>query len=150
MNLLHVSAILIAFYTNKKEVVMSIVSSATIHIKNLRLRTFIGIKEEEINNKQDVVIQVKIKYDCHQASESDNVADALNYRTITKKIIEYVENNNFALLERMVKEVLLIAIEHPWVQWAEVEIAKPFALRYADSVSLSMQYQRPCSNEGSL
>lgn len=116
-------------------------ASATIHIKNLRLRTFIGIKEEEINNKQDVIIQVKIKYDCHRASLSDNVDDALNYRTITKKIIDYVENHNFALLERLVKEVLLIASEHPWIQWAEVEIEKPFALRYADSVSLSMQYQ---------
>lgn len=29
---------------------------AIIRIKNLRLRTFIGIKEEEIANRQDIVI----------------------------------------------------------------------------------------------
>lgn len=121
----------------------STVSHATIHIKNLRLRTFIGIKAEEIQNKQDVIIQVKIKYNAFNASQSDNVDDALNYRTITKKIIEHVENNNFSLLERMVKEILSIVSEHNQVQWAQVEIEKPFALRYADSVSLSMQYQHP-------
>ena len=32
--------------------------AAIIRIKNLRLRTFIGIKEEEINNRQDIVINV--------------------------------------------------------------------------------------------
>ncbi|PJG84648.1 dihydroneopterin triphosphate 2'-epimerase [Conservatibacter flavescens] len=117
-------------------------SIATIQIKNLRLRTFIGIKEEEIKNKQDVIIQVRIKYNAHKAAISDNVDDALNYRTITKHIIEHVENNRFALLERMVKEVLAIVSTHTWVDWAEVEIAKPFALRYADSVALSMEYTR--------
>ena len=35
---------------------------AIIRIKNLRLRTFIGIKEEEINNRQDIVINVAIHY----------------------------------------------------------------------------------------
>lgn len=36
--------------------------AAIIRIKNLRLRTFIGIKEEEINNRQDIVINVTIHY----------------------------------------------------------------------------------------
>ena len=40
---------------------------ATIRIKNLRLRTYIGIKEEEIKNKQDVVINVMIQYDAAKA-----------------------------------------------------------------------------------
>ncbi|AWX13087.1 dihydroneopterin triphosphate 2'-epimerase [Mergibacter septicus] len=121
---------------------MPILQPAVIRIENLRLRTFIGIKEEEIQNKQDVVIQVKIGYNSSQAGNSDNVDDALNYRTITKKIIQHVENNQFALLERMVKEVLEIASEHSSVEWAEVEIAKPYALRYADAVSLTLSYKK--------
>lgn len=121
---------------------MPIIQPAVIRIENLRLRTFIGIKEEEIQNKQDVIIQIKIGYNSNLAGNSDDVNDALNYRTITKKIIQHVENNQFSLLERMVKEVLEITSEHPAVEWSEVEIAKPYALRYADTVSLSLRYQK--------
>lgn len=115
---------------------------AIIRIKNLRLRTFIGIKEEEIKNKQDVVINVVIHYPAEQARKSENIADALNYRTITKRIIAHVEDNRFALLEKLTQDVLNIACEHYWVTYAEVEVDKLYALRYADSVSMTMRYRK--------
>ncbi len=111
---------------------------ATIRIKNLRLRTFIGIKEDEIKNKQDVVVNVKIHYSAENATSSDNMDDALNYRTITKKVINLVENNRFSLLEKLTSDILEIASEHHWVTFAEVEVDKPHALRFADSVSLCL------------
>ena len=115
---------------------------AIIRIKNLRLRTFIGIKEEEIKNKQDVVINVVIHYPAEQARKSENIADALNYRTITKRIIAHVEEHRFALLEKLTQDVLDIACEHHWVTYAEVEVDKLYALRYADSVSMTMRYRK--------
>ena len=115
---------------------------AIIRIKHLRLRTFIGIKEEEINNKQDVVINVVIHYPAEQARRSENIADALNYRTITKRIIAHVEEHRFALLEKLTQDVLDIACEHHWVTYAEVEVDKLYALRYADSVSMTMRYRK--------
>jgi D-erythro-7,8-dihydroneopterin triphosphate epimerase len=111
---------------------------AKISIKNLRLRTFIGIKEDEIKNKQDVVININIYYPADSASDSDDVDDVLNYRTITKRIIALVEENRFHLLEKLTADILDIASEHPWVRYATVEVDKPHALRFADSVSLSM------------
>lgn len=117
-------------------------NNAVIRIKNLRLRTFIGIKDEEINNKQDVIINAKIEYSASQAADSDDMANALNYRTITKEIISLVENNRFSLLEKLTADVLAIASAHPSVQFAEVEIDKPYALRFADSVSLSLSVQK--------
>ncbi|MDF2178823.1 dihydroneopterin triphosphate 2'-epimerase [Aliiglaciecola sp. CAU 1673] len=111
---------------------------ATIRVKNLRLRTYIGIKQEEIDNKQDVVINVTIRYLAEQATNSDEMQDALNYRTITKRIIQLVENNRFSLLEKLTSDVLAIASEHPWVIFAEAEVDKPHALRFADSVSLCL------------
>ncbi|WP_341501580.1 dihydroneopterin triphosphate 2'-epimerase [Gallaecimonas sp. GXIMD4217] len=111
---------------------------AQIHIKSLRLRTHIGIKDEEIQNRQDVVINIRIRYRADQASGSDDMTDALNYRTITKQVIEHVESNRFFLLEKLTSDVLAIAAEHPWVRYAEVEIDKPHALRFADSVSLTL------------
>lgn len=115
---------------------------AIIRIKNLRLRTFIGINEDEVNNKQDVIINIKIHYPADNARQSDNMDDALNYRTITKKIIKLVENNRFSLLENMTDQVLSIVSEHPWVEYAQVEIDKPHALRFADSVSLEVCYTK--------
>ena len=70
-------------------------SDAIIRIKNLRLRTFIGIKEEEIANRQDVVINIEIRYPADQARNSEDINDALNYRTITKNIISHIEGNRF-------------------------------------------------------
>ncbi|MFC3396218.1 dihydroneopterin triphosphate 2'-epimerase [Brenneria rubrifaciens] len=117
-------------------------TDAIIRIKNLRLRTFIGIKEEEINNKQDVVINVVVHYPAARSRNSENIDDALNYRTITKNIIRHVEENRFALLEKLTQDVLNIASDHDWITYAEVEVDKLFALRYADSVSMTMCYYK--------
>ncbi|MFZ1874557.1 MAG: dihydroneopterin triphosphate 2'-epimerase [Chania sp.] len=114
---------------------------AIIRIKNLRLRTFIGIKEEEINNRQDILINVTIHYPADKARNSEDIDDALNYRTITKAIIHHIEGNRFALLEKLTQDVLDIVKQHPWVTYAEVEIDKLLALRYADSVSMTMSYR---------
>ncbi len=115
---------------------------AIIRIKNLRLRTFIGIKEEEVTNRQDIIINVIIHYPADKARASEDINDALNYRTITKSIIHHVESNRFSLLENLSQDVLNIDREHHWVSYAEVEIDKLHALRYADSVSMTMSWRR--------
>jgi D-erythro-7,8-dihydroneopterin triphosphate epimerase len=115
---------------------------ATIKIKNLRLRTFIGIKDDEVNNKQDVIINARIQYSADNAANSDDMNNALNYRTITKQIIELVEMNRFSLLEKLTADVLALASAHPAVKFAEVEIDKPYALRFADSVSLTLSVNK--------
>ncbi|MGR4067751.1 dihydroneopterin triphosphate 2'-epimerase [Halomonas sp. LR3S48] len=115
---------------------------ATIRIKNLRLRTFIGIKEEEINNRQDVVINAVIRYWADEAVAFNLIEQALNYRTISKQIIERVEGGRFLLLERMTREVLDLIMSHEQVLAAQVEIDKPHALRFADSVSITLSASR--------
>ena len=100
---------------------------ARIRVKDLRLRTFIGIKEEEILNKQDVLINLTILYPAADAVEVNDIEHALNYRTITKAIIRHVEENRFALLERMTQEILDLVMENPAVRYAEVEVDKPHA-----------------------
>ena len=115
---------------------------ARIRIKDLRLRTYIGIKEEEINNRQDVVINATILYPADNAVEINQIEHALNYRTITKAIISHVENSRFALLERMTQEVLDIVMRNPQVHYAEVEVDKPHALRFSESVSITLSAER--------
>ncbi|MDN3520552.1 dihydroneopterin triphosphate 2'-epimerase [Halomonas ramblicola] len=115
---------------------------ATIRIKNLRLRTHIGIKAEEINNRQDVVVNAVIRYRADKAVAFNHIEQALDYRTITKEVIAHVEENRFLLLERMTREVLDLIMAHPEVLTAQVEIDKPHALRFADSVSITLSESR--------
>ncbi|MEQ6917157.1 dihydroneopterin triphosphate 2'-epimerase [Halomonas aquatica] len=115
---------------------------ATIRIKNLRLRTYIGIKDDEIQNRQDVVINAVIRYRADRAVEFNHIEQALNYRTITKQVIALVEDHRFLLLERMTREVLDLIMGHEQVLTAQVEIDKPHALRFADSVSITLSASR--------
>lgn len=115
---------------------------ARIRIKDLSVRTFIGIKEDEILNKQDVLINLTILYPAVEAVRDNDIDHALNYRTITKAIIQHVEGNRFALLERLTQELLDLVMVNPAVCYAEVEVDKPHALRFAQSVSITLAAQR--------
>ena len=115
---------------------------ARIRIKDLRLRTYIGIKEEEILNQQDILINATILYPAANAVSVNQIEQALNYRTITKAMIRHVEDNRFALLERLSQELLDIVMQHEQVRYAEVEVDKPHALRFAESVSITLSAAR--------
>jgi D-erythro-7,8-dihydroneopterin triphosphate epimerase len=115
---------------------------ATINIRNLRLRTFIGFNDEERAKKQDVVLNLEISYLTHPAVFNDEVEDALNYKTIAKAVIRQVEEGRFLLLEKLVADVLATCSSHPEVTHARVTIDKPHALRFADSVSLTLEYDK--------
>lgn len=117
-------------------------SQAIINISDLRLRTYIGFNPDEIKKQQDIVINIEMHYPAEMARRSDSVDDALNYKVVTKKVIGHVEEGRFYLLEKLVDDVLSIAHEHPWVTYAKVRIDKPHALRFADSVSLTLAWQK--------
>jgi D-erythro-7,8-dihydroneopterin triphosphate epimerase len=115
---------------------------ATINIRNLRLRTFIGFNPEEMEKQQDVVINIEINYRISDSILEDQVDQALNYKTVAKQVIRHVEEGRFLLLEKLVADVLEICSESPEVILSRVTIDKPHALRFADSVSLTLEYQR--------
>lgn len=116
-------------------------SNAIIEVKKLRLRTFIGFNPEERAKQQDVVVNLEIHYPVNADIFKDSVDAALNYKTITKKVIEHVEQGHFLLLEKLVADVLGICTEHPSVAYTRVSIDKPHALRFADSVSLTLEHR---------
>ncbi len=115
------------------------VTTATIRVTNLRLRTFIGFNEEERAKQQDVVINLEIEHRIQRAAFDDEVDAALNYKTITKAVIAHVEAGHFLLLERLVNDVLEICTRDTAVLRARVTIDKPHALRFADSVSVTLE-----------
>jgi D-erythro-7,8-dihydroneopterin triphosphate epimerase len=118
------------------------ISEASINICNLRLRTYIGFNPEEKSKQQDVVINAEIRYRADQAFDSDDEDDALNYKVITKRMIHHIEHGRFHLLEKLTADLLTIATESERVNYAEIKVDKPHALRFADSVSVTLSAKR--------
>ena len=116
---------------------------ATIRIKNLLIRTYIGFNPEELVNKQNVIINMEIEADIPEtAIYADEPLDIFDYKTITKKVIVLVQDGKFKLLEVLTKRILDLIMENDKVLWARVEVDKPHALRFAESVSLEMERRR--------
>ena len=113
-----------------------------IRIKNLRLRAITGVNDWERKDLQDVVINAEVEYNADRAVETDDIDQSLNYRSITKKIIEMVEASQFHLLDTLAARILAIIMEQQKVIRATVEVDKPHALRFADSVSVTASAER--------
>lgn len=116
--------------------------AAVIRITNLRLRTFIGFNPDERSKQQDIVINVEIHHSAKAAALQDDVSQALDYKVISKAIIRHVEAGRFLLLEKLVSELLEICTRDPAVTRALVTVDKPHALRFADSVSLTLEFDK--------
>lgn len=113
---------------------------ALIRVKNLLLRTYIGFNPDELANQQDVVINIQIEADIPQeALLMDEPVGIYNYKTITKQVILLVQNNRFKLLEVLTKDILDLIMQDERVTRARVEVDKPHALRFAESVSFEME-----------
>ncbi len=116
---------------------------AKIRVKNLLIRTYIGFNPDELVNKQDVLINLEIETDIPAtALDADEPEGIFDYKVITKKIISFVQEGRFKLLEVLTKSILDIIMEDEKVKWAKVEVDKPHALRFAESVSLEMEASR--------
>jgi FolB domain-containing protein len=113
-----------------------------IIIKDLLLRSIIGINDDERVNRQDILINIVMYADARSAGVSDQIADAINYRTITKRIISHVEGSSNYLVEKLVADIAqIILIEFP-VDRVVVRVEKPGALRFAESVGIEIDRTR--------
>lgn len=110
-----------------------------IKIENLRLRTVVGIFEWEKKVKQDVVINIELFFDDDTAAQSDEIEDTVDYKNLTKKVINFVEDNSFNLIEKIAGGIGKIIMEDSRITSAVIKVDKPGALRYADSVSVTFE-----------
>ncbi|MBN2104678.1 dihydroneopterin aldolase [bacterium] len=113
-----------------------------IHIKNLRLQTVVGIQAWERKTKQDVVINIHFEFDGSEALKTDHIQDTIDYKSLKKRVIKQVEASQFYLLEKLASSILDIVMDDPKVVRASVEVDKPQALRFADSVSVECSEER--------
>jgi D-erythro-7,8-dihydroneopterin triphosphate epimerase len=116
--------------------------SDKILINGLFLRTIIGINHDEREHKQDVLINLALDVDTRSAARTDQIEHAVNYKTITKDVIDLVENSRFFLVERMADEIARLCLRDPRVEAVRVSIEKPAALRFARSVGVVIRRTR--------
>jgi D-erythro-7,8-dihydroneopterin triphosphate epimerase len=113
-----------------------------IRIKNLTLKTIVGVNAWERRESQEVVINVDMEFDGAAAARSDSLADAVDYKKIKQRILAEVEGSSFHLLEALAQRILDLVMENPALSAATVEVDKPMALRFADSVSVVCSAER--------
>jgi FolB domain-containing protein len=109
-----------------------------IRLKNIRCRTIIGCMGVERVEKQDLLISIDLKYDSSKASISDNVEDSLNYKDLEGRVVTFVEAADYHILERLTRDLILFIMEDSMVKWCSVEVDKPKALKFCDSVSFEL------------
>ncbi|WP_372774442.1 dihydroneopterin aldolase [Mangrovibacterium sp.] len=116
---------------------------AKIRVKNLLLRTYIGFNPDELVNKQDVIINLEIEVEVSEEALQEDEPDGIyDYKVITKKVIAFVQDGHFKLLEVLTSSLLSMILEDDRVSYAKVEVDKPHALRFAESVSFEMEARR--------
>lgn len=113
----------------------------TIYISDLLVRGIVGINPDEREKKQDIVVNCTLKVDMDNACRSDNIDDAVNYRTICKNIIQIIEETQYFLIEKLADHISEMILTQFAVSQATVRIDKPTALRFARSVAVEINRQ---------
>lgn len=107
-----------------------------IEIDCLRLRTTIGFSAHELDAPQDIVVSLRLGVEDRLAGETDEPANAFNYRTVAKGVIALVEGARFNLVEKLAEEIARLATVEYGAPYIEVAVHKPGALRQADSAGI--------------
>jgi FolB domain-containing protein len=113
-----------------------------IIIRDLLLRGIIGINPDERVKQQDILINMVIWADIRQAAASDAIEDAVDYKSITKRVIQHVEESSDFLVERLVTDLARLVITEFGVDRVMVRVEKPTALRFAASVGIEIERTR--------
>lgn len=110
-----------------------------IIIKDLLVRGIIGISERERAQRQDILVNITLFGDITTAGKSDDINDCINYRTVAKKTIAYVERSARFTVEALASDIARFCLEEPGVNGVQVRVEKPGAVRFAQSVGVEIE-----------
>jgi len=110
-----------------------------VFLRDLRVETIIGIFDWERTTRQVVGIDLEMAADIARAARSDSIADALDYKAISKRLIDFVSASSFQLVETLAEEIARIVREEFGVPWVRVTLSKPGAIRGARDVGVVIE-----------
>ncbi len=110
-----------------------------IYINDLRIETVIGIFDWERKIKQTVILDIEMAGDCRKAAQSDDVEDTVTYKGVAKRLIEFVGNSKYQLVETLAEKCAELIMEEFRVPWVKLKLNKQGALRGARDVGVIIE-----------
>ncbi|WP_188150987.1 dihydroneopterin aldolase [Teredinibacter waterburyi] len=110
-----------------------------VFINDLRIDTIIGIYDWEREVKQTVSLTLEMGHDIRQAAATDDIAFALNYKSVGKRLIKFIGESEFLLVETMAEQAAKIVMTEFDVSWVRLSVSKPGALRGSKDVGIRIE-----------
>ena len=110
-----------------------------VYIRELEVKTIIGIYDWEREQKQVVSINLEMASDICKAAESDSIEHALDYKAVAKRLIDFVENSKFFLVETLAEKITEIVLNEFSVRWVRLQLGKPGAVTGSKDVGVIIE-----------
>jgi dihydroneopterin aldolase len=108
-------------------------------IEGLEIRTVIGIYDWEREIRQMVRLDLEMAWDISLAGKSDDIADTLDYKAVSKRLIAFVEASSFGLIESLAEQCARILLDEFNVPWLRLKLSKPGAVRGSENVAVLIE-----------
>jgi len=112
--------------------------SDTVFIRGLRADAIIGIYDWERNTRQNLILDLEMASDVSRAAASEDITDAIDYEKISNRILTFVSDSEFLLIETLAERVAALVIEEFGVSWLRLTVHKPGAIEFADDVGVTI------------
>ena len=113
-----------------------------VFIEGLEIDTLIGIYDWERRIRQTLVFDIEMAFDNRIPAASDDIALTLNYKDVSKRLIEYVGASDFGLVETLAERCAAIVIDEFGVSRVRLKLSKPGAVRGAKAVGVIIERSR--------
>lgn len=110
-----------------------------VFIEGLEVDALIGIYDWERRIRQTLVFDVEMGFDNRVPAATDEIADTLNYKAVSKRIIAYVGESSFGLVETLAERVAALILEEFGVSHVRLKLSKPGAVRGARAVGVMIE-----------
>ena len=110
-----------------------------IYLSDLRIETIIGIFDWEREIKQTISLDIEMGTDIQKAAASDHIDDTLDYKSVSKRLIEFVEQSEFQLVETLAERITEIIMNEFSVPWVKLRLNKKGAIRGAQDVGVIIE-----------
>ena len=110
-----------------------------IFLRDLKIETVVGIYDWERQIKQTVILDLEMATNVSKAATSDKIEDALNYKAVAKRLISFVGDSEFELIETLAERIANIILVEFNVTWLRLSLNKIGAVRYARDVGVIIE-----------
>lgn len=110
-----------------------------VFIQDLEIETVVGIYDWEREIRQKVVLNVEMSADIAKAAKTDHIDDTLDYKAVSKRLIQFVGQAEFFLVETLAERCATIVLEEFGVAWVQLRLDKPGAVTGSRSVGVMIE-----------